>query len=364
MSLGGLFGGGKAQSVQPSQVLQPFNFGGVKGFWGPDGFTINSTGEKNALLDQLKQGFLEQADILQNQFNPQFQAALSGQESDLESLLAQFTPGFGKLTEATKNIFQRAQEKLGQNKAAGISDLADNLARRKILGSSFASDAVSRREAEFDQLIGDLSAQEQQTQAQTSLQELAITQELLTQKAGIQKQKVVSNLESLTAAIQARQAASSVDLGEFDKILQIGSNLLGQSISSFASIAQQQQQLAAESAGGFGKFLGNMFGDSGGSLDFGKIFGGGGGGSSSDWINIVTQLAAAYASSGSDRRFKRCIQKIGEKLGYAIYRFKYLWSDNEYEGVMADEVPDYAKINIFGFDFVDYSKLGLEMRAV
>lgn len=64
----------------------------------------------------------------------------------------------------------------------------------------------------------------------------------------------------------------------------------------------------------------------------------------------------------SDRRAKRDIVKIGEAPdGLGLYRFRYLWSDEAQEGVMADEV---AKIRpwalgpkIAGFDTVRYDLL-------
>jgi hypothetical protein len=41
---------------------------------------------------------------------------------------------------------------------------------------------------------------------------------------------------------------------------------------------------------------------------------------------------------GSDIRLKRDIAQVGEHNGINLYRFRYLWSDTTYVGVMAQEV--------------------------
>lgn len=63
----------------------------------------------------------------------------------------------------------------------------------------------------------------------------------------------------------------------------------------------------------------------------------------------------------SDRRVKRDITRIGERNGFPLYRFKYLWSDVEQEGHMADEVlktrPDAVSVDSDGFMHLDYEAL-------
>lgn len=72
-------------------------------------------------------------------------------------------------------------------------------------------------------------------------------------------------------------------------------------------------------------------------------------------VGTVVKLAGAAAAS--DRRLKRDIHRIGTLKGVPLYRFKYLWSDQVYEGVMADEVRPEARINIGGYLAVDYRVL-------
>jgi outer membrane immunogenic protein len=83
---------------------------------------------------------------------------------------------------------------------------------------------------------------------------------------------------------------------------------------------------------------------------------------------------ADYTSSAgllvSDIRLKRDIILVGHRDdGLGVYRFKYLWSDNEYVGVMAQEValrhPEaVARDPLSGYLSVDYGRLGLPLIPV
>jgi hypothetical protein len=68
----------------------------------------------------------------------------------------------------------------------------------------------------------------------------------------------------------------------------------------------------------------------------------------------------------SDERLKRNIVPIGVENGYKVYRFKYLWSDAEYVGVMAQEVqrisPEAVTADNDGLLHVDYYKIGVRFR--
>lgn len=78
-------------------------------------------------------------------------------------------------------------------------------------------------------------------------------------------------------------------------------------------------------------------------------------------MNAGSQAAGAYAASGSDRRLKREITKIGElDDGLAIYIWRYIWGKLAV-GVMADEVAvkrPWALGPVFhGFSTVYYGRL-------
>ena len=87
-------------------------------------------------------------------------------------------------------------------------------------------------------------------------------------------------------------------------------------------------------------------------------------------IPITLQHAVASGSNQavSDRRLKRDIKPLAElNEGTKLYGFKYLWSETDYVGVMAQDLlndPQRAKAvskQPNGFYVVDYQQLGLQM---
>lgn len=71
----------------------------------------------------------------------------------------------------------------------------------------------------------------------------------------------------------------------------------------------------------------------------------------------------------SDRRLKRNIEHISTtQEGIKLYKFQYLWSDQVYIGVMAqnllDTYPQAVLLGSDGFYRVDYTVLGLEMLTL
>ena len=83
--------------------------------------------------------------------------------------------------------------------------------------------------------------------------------------------------------------------------------------------------------------------------------------------------AANYSGSllpSSDIRLKRDVRLLGRRDdGLGIYRYKYLWSDTVYVGVMAQEValirPDaVVRDPLNGYLSVDYGQLGLQLMTM
>ncbi len=71
----------------------------------------------------------------------------------------------------------------------------------------------------------------------------------------------------------------------------------------------------------------------------------------------------------SDIRLKRDIALVGRRGdGLGIYRYRYLWSDTVYVGVMAQEValihPDAVVHGLDGYLRVDYSRLGTHLMTL
>lgn len=84
-----------------------------------------------------------------------------------------------------------------------------------------------------------------------------------------------------------------------------------------------------------------------------------------NWLNAALGAGQIAAGAGlfSDPRLKTDVELVGAlDNGLNVYRYSYIWDKTvKHVGVMADEVkrliPD-AVTTMFGFDAVDYSKIG------
>jgi hypothetical protein len=70
----------------------------------------------------------------------------------------------------------------------------------------------------------------------------------------------------------------------------------------------------------------------------------------------------------SDVRLKRDIVALGQlDNGLTLYRYRYLWSEQLFVGVMAQEVaelvPDAVTLRPEGYLAVDYAQLGLRLQT-
>jgi outer membrane immunogenic protein len=87
-----------------------------------------------------------------------------------------------------------------------------------------------------------------------------------------------------------------------------------------------------------------------------------------DWGNSTSASYIAQPNIVSDARLKRDIVLIGHlDDGLGLYRYRYLWDDTVYVGVMAQEVadrmPNAVMMGDDGYLRVDYRKLGLQLRT-
>ena len=95
------------------------------------------------------------------------QGSLREQAGELRGLIPLVQSGSGKLSQA-------ASQAIGARRERSIGNLRENLARRRVSGSSFASDALARAEGEF-------AKQEGEVLAQTAMQELQLQTQLINQ---------------------------------------------------------------------------------------------------------------------------------------------------------------------------------------
>ncbi len=93
---------------------------------------------------------------------------------------------------------------------------------------------------------------------------------------------------------------------------------------------------------------------------------------------LAVVLIAASSSSGgaaaapapvSDARLKTDITRVGQTAhGLPLYQFRYIGGEQMFEGVMAQDVaqimPEAVVPFAYGYNAVNYTKLGIEMRLI
>jgi Chaperone of endosialidase len=87
-------------------------------------------------------------------------------------------------------------------------------------------------------------------------------------------------------------------------------------------------------------------------------------------VEAVAQVQNSTSSRPlppSDQRLKTDMRRLAmHPAGFGIYRFKYLWSDVQYRGVIAQEVlevmPEAVVRGDDGFLRVDYAAIGMQME--
>ena len=179
------------------------------------------------------------------------QGALGEHSAGLRGLRSQVTPGFGRLTRAAVDTLRGAETR-------AIGDISDTLGRRRVLGSSFGADALSRTRSEFAQ-------KENLLREEAFLSELQLTADLLNQQSQVDQQGFLTELNELNLE-------TNVALELSGRASQAFSNLAGIQAQALTNIANASTQARGELEGGKGKFLGTL-------LSIGSSFIGGGGGS-------------------------------------------------------------------------------------
>ena len=90
-------------------------------------------------------------------------------------------------------------------------------------------------------------------------------------------------------------------------------------------------------------------------------------------VDAAAQCTTNTTCSGpiikSDQSVKKDVVRIGtHRLGFGIYCFSYLWSEDKYIGVLAQEVnqvrPDAVVVDPDRFLGVDYSAIGMKMALL
>lgn len=198
-------GGGSSslQNFKPSG----FNAGGLSTSFSGDKLSIAPSAERMGLVGGLQDNF----------------GQLAGELAGQRSLVA---PGVSALRASRMAEIENAR-------ARSVGNLRENLQRRRVLGSSFGSDALSRAEAEFAG-VRDKAA------AESSLMEFDLTNQAIQQQYAAQRQKFQVGLDELN--LQA----------------DIATKLSSGATSAMASNAQFLSALNAKEAAGQGQFMGQL----------------------------------------------------------------------------------------------------------
>tara|TARA_B100001093_G_scaffold98718_2_gene90711 strand:- start:2268 stop:3158 length:891 start_codon:yes stop_codon:yes gene_type:complete len=127
---------------------------------------------------------------------------------------------------------------------------------------------------------------------------------------------------------------------------------LNRAAAQASNASQQQASAEGAQAQAFGQILGGV-----GSIGIAGAMGGFGGGGGA---------TGGGGTTPSDRRLKNNIKLIGySPSGLKIYNFSYIGDNKVYQGVMSDEIPQYAVIKSDnGYDKVYYDKIDVEFKLI
>ncbi len=180
--IGKIFGKSSGEKALASFKPVSFSSPGLSGTFKDNRFTLNRGAEASEALGDIRSLSQEQA------------GAFRG-------LRDRVKPGFGELTRTRIDAIRNAGKRT-------IGNLREELGKRRVLGSTFASREIASTEAEFGRI-------EEQTRAESFLQELAFTGELIREEFSSALEGIASilnqlNLESSIAAQLSQSAGAQI----------------------------------------------------------------------------------------------------------------------------------------------------------
>lgn len=254
-SLGKVFGGGKSSSAGSVSPLF-LNAGGLSTFMDTQGrLRVKSSAERKALNDSIRNNYLGLASGIRD-YMPQFDSIFNRGLGDIEGLIEQVRPGFGRLTEARVDSIDRARERQRGN-------LSQELSKRRVSGSSFGQDQLLSAEAEF-------AKQEQESRALSFLEELELTSNLQKERNALALQGLETNFNLFSQALSAERAADQTSLDELNFQLNLVTGLMG----GVQNQLNRNANLAVDDVLAKNTFAGNIAGNIFGSSGFQDFFGG------------------------------------------------------------------------------------------
>lgn len=199
----GIFGGGPKASDSVSNI----SAGGLTSS-GSKRISLTSSPERQGLVGSIAATFPEQSKFFGD-------------------LAAKVAPGVSGLRSSRLASIE------GSRRAA-VGNLRENLQRRRVLGSSFAQDALVRAETEF-------AREKERVAAESFMTELELTNQLVSQQ------------------FEARRGEFQTFLNEFNLQTEVATQLSSNATAQLGANARMKAELDASAAAGFGQFLGSFF---------------------------------------------------------------------------------------------------------
>lgn len=246
-----LLGGDKKETqidLGDGKVFKPFEIGGASGSIDDGIINIGSSDARTSLVNDLSGTFSNQASDIRG-FLPKIDTAFNNFIGTVNNdLLHKVKPGFGALSAAQGDAFKLARERLKNSREQRVSNLKDNLSRRKVSGSSFAQDDITRSEAEFDTLDRELATAEGEAKAKAALAELDATVQLINQTYQAEISNIGMQLSTMNAAYAAEAQSKGLQLDDMNTILEVGANILNTAQTQFGQNARLEAQIAVNEA--------------------------------------------------------------------------------------------------------------------
>lgn len=229
--LGNLFNPAQVptNTAAPQVNYTPPNFsgGGLSGSFGNNGYSIAPSAARSGAVGNVASTFGQQANAL-------------GQ------LARQWTPG-------SSNLLKSQMTALQNNRSQALGNLRQNLAQRRILGSSFAQNSLANADQTYQQQIA-------QTQAQTYIQELQAQQSLNQQQYAAQRSQFQTGLDEMNLEAGVAADLTSKAMPALEQAASVQAQLDQQTNQMNLNAQQFNAKTMNDAASGFGQFLGNVAG--------------------------------------------------------------------------------------------------------
>lgn len=217
--LSGIFGGNQVQAPHINSVTPSFNGGGLSGTGNANGnYTVTPDANRTAQVGDLSNTYSQLGDQYGN-------------------LLKTVAPGYNDLLNSRLTQFNN-------NAASSIGTLNQNLQSRRVLGSSFGQDTITR------------------AQNQIAQQRDAITSDNFLQSLNASNQLLGQQYDAYSKAFQNNLNELNLEAGIANQMSTNTANILNQNARTQAQLQQQASQANAANntnlASGFGSFLGKM----------------------------------------------------------------------------------------------------------